>query len=67
MSSSKKLYLKGDFAAVVYLSEAPKASYDHIPRFTKYMYLFTEGRGEMGGGDQGGRQFTKQGCKFQHD
>jgi hypothetical protein len=53
MSSSKNIFLKGDFAAVVYLSEAPPSMTLYPPPLrTVYVYtvyLFTQGGG--GGGE----------------
>ncbi len=53
MKSSEKIYLYRDFAAVLYLSEAPSPSMNPYPppSHTVYAYkayIFTQGRG--GGG-----------------
>jgi hypothetical protein len=75
MSSSQKIYVKRDFAAGVYLSEAPESH--TLFSYTLYaciytVYLFTQGRG--GGGRiveperrLEGQQFTKLGRKYKHD
>jgi len=51
MSTSEKIDLYRDFAAGVYLSEAPSSPLIHTPPYTLYTcilnrYLFTLGRGE---------------------
>jgi hypothetical protein len=65
MSSSTKSYLKRDFAAGVYLSEAQNPT---TPPYTLYtVYLFTQGKGEGGRaepqrrGDGHNATFTKLG------
>ena len=50
MSSSKKIYLEGDFAAGVYLSEAQHTIQPPLHTVDMYTaYLFTQGKGERGG------------------
>jgi hypothetical protein len=53
MSSLQKYYMKRDFVAGVYLSEAPSPPMTPYPPHTVYVYtvyLFTQGMGDGGGG-----------------
>ncbi len=69
MSLSKKSDLEGDFAAVIFLSEAQPPVYTYIPIHV----LMHTGKGgsvepvRRGEGQQGRVQITKLGWKYQHD
>ena len=47
MSSSKKIYLKRDFAAGVFLSETPSPPTRPPPLHTLYVYTVIGGKGEL--------------------
>ncbi len=80
MSSSKKIYQRREFAAGVYLSEAPSPPMTPLPPplhsvhvYTAYLLFINTGKGGDGGGGCSpersleGQQFTMLGRKYQHD
>ncbi len=52
MSASKQIYLEGDFAAGVFLSDTHLLHPHHLYTMYSYMHFFTQGGGMGGGGDK---------------
>jgi len=64
MSSSKRIYLKRDFAAGVYLSEAQNPMPPLHTLYVYTLYLFAQGRGERWTREKGrGETVYKAGSK----